>query len=44
MKRENWGERFDTITGQHADRLNEIGDAVSTGLGLYRRQFRAPKR
>jgi hypothetical protein len=44
MKRETWNERYETITGKAADRLNEIGGAVSTGLGIYRRQFRAPKR
>jgi hypothetical protein len=44
MKRDRWSEQFEIITGKAADRLNEIGDAVSTGLGLYRHQFRAPKR
>jgi hypothetical protein len=44
MKRETWSDRFETITGKAADRLNEVGDAVSRGLGLYRQQFRAPKR
>jgi len=44
MKRETWSDRFETITGEAAERLNEIGDAVSRGLGLYRQQFRAPKR
>jgi len=44
IKREIWAERFETITGAAADRLNEIGIAINTGMGLYRRQYRASKR
>jgi hypothetical protein len=44
MKRETWNERFETITGEAADGLHEIGDAASHARGFYRQRFRAPKR
>ncbi len=44
IKREIWTNRFETITGQDADRFRELGDTISKSLGVYRRQFRAPKR
>jgi hypothetical protein len=44
IKREVWTERFDTITGDAAQRLHEIGNALAAGSNLYRREFRAPKR
>jgi hypothetical protein len=44
MKRDNWNEGFETITGEAVDRLHEIGDGMSNARGLYRQRFRAPKR
>jgi len=44
IRRETWTETFETITGPAADRFVEIGNAVAGGFGLYREQFRAPKR
>jgi hypothetical protein len=44
VKRDTWTERFETITGEAAARLREIGDAIAVGTGLYREKFRAPKR
>jgi hypothetical protein len=44
IRRERWTERYETITGPAAERFREIGEAVSAGTGLYRQQFRAPKR
>jgi hypothetical protein len=44
IKRETFGQRFETITGDAARRLHETASAVSREQGVYRRQFRAPKR
>jgi len=44
IRRENWTEQFETITGSMAERFREVGDAVTAGMGLYRQQFRASKR
>ncbi len=44
VKREIWSEQFETMTGEVAERLREIGHAISEGPGVYRRKFRAPKR
>ncbi|MFL6932077.1 MAG: hypothetical protein ACJ8FK_19360, partial [Xanthobacteraceae bacterium] len=44
IRRESWTEEFETITGATAERFREIGNAVTAGMGLYRHQFRAPKR
>jgi hypothetical protein len=44
IRRESWTDRFDTITGEAAERLHEIGTALAVGTDLYRREFRAPKR
>jgi len=44
IRRESWADRFETITGEAAERLHEIGNALATGSDLYRREFRAPKR
>ena len=44
IKREIWTDQFETITGPNADRFRELGDSISKSLGVYRRQFRAPKR
>src|SRR5215475_11366371 len=42
IKREVWTDRFETITGAAADRLKDVGDTITTGMGLYREQYRAP--
>jgi hypothetical protein len=44
IRRECWEEQFETITGPAVERFREIGDGVAAGTGLYRQQFRAPKR
>jgi hypothetical protein len=44
VKRETWTERFETITGEAAQRLHEVGNELAAGFNLYRRDFRAPKR
>jgi len=44
IRREAWSDRFETITGEAAERLHEIGNALVTGMDLYRREYRAPKR
>jgi hypothetical protein len=44
IRRESWTETFETVTGALAERFREVGDAVTEGTGLYRHQFRAPKR
>jgi hypothetical protein len=44
IRREVFGERFETITGEMAGRFREINDAVAAEPGVYRRQFRAAKR
>jgi hypothetical protein len=44
IRRESWVEQFETITGATAARFREMGEAVAAGTGLYRQQFRAPKR
>jgi hypothetical protein len=44
IRREVWSDKFETLTGSTAERFREIGEAVSAGTGLYRHEFRAPKR
>jgi len=44
FKRDRWIAQFGTITGEAAARLHETATAVSRARGVYRRQFRAPKR
>jgi hypothetical protein len=44
IRREAWSDKFETITGEVAERLHEIGNALVTGMDLYRREYRAPKR
>ncbi len=44
IRRESWVEQFETVTGATAARFREMGEAVAAGMGLYRQQFRAPKR
>jgi hypothetical protein len=44
IKRDLWEGRFETITGDAILRLQETSAAVINERGVYRRQFRAPKR
>ncbi|MEA2989209.1 MAG: hypothetical protein QOG83_1920 [Alphaproteobacteria bacterium] len=44
VKRESWAGRFETISGDAVARLQETAAAVVNERGVYRRQFRAPKR
>ena len=44
IRRQIWTEQFETITGETAARFREMGNAITGGMGLYREQFRAPKR
>jgi hypothetical protein len=44
VKREMWSARFGTITGDAVVRLQVTAAAVTSERGVYRRQFRAPKR
>ena len=44
VKRELWTGRFDTIVGDAVSRLQENTTAPDNDPGIYRRQFRAPKR
>jgi hypothetical protein len=44
VKRELWSAVFGTITGDAVARLQDTSAAVNSERGIYRRQFRAPKR
>jgi hypothetical protein len=44
VKRELWTGRFDTIVGDAIGHLQETTAAKPNDPGIYRRQFRAPKR
>lgn len=44
VKREIWGERFDTLSSESAARLSETAKSIASEPGIYRRNFRAPKR
>ena len=44
LKRDTWAARFETIDAAAAARLQELSVAVTQEQGIYRRQFRAPKR
>jgi hypothetical protein len=44
VKRELWSAQFATITGDAVARLQVTAAAVTSERGVYRRQFRAPKR
>jgi len=44
VKREVWNADFDELTAEGFARLIETQDATSHETGVYRRQFRAPKR
>jgi hypothetical protein len=44
LKRDTWTAQFEAIDGPAAARLQELSMAVALEEGIYRRQFRAPKR
>jgi len=44
VKREFWTGQFETISGGAVGRLQTTSAAVTSERGVYRRQFRAPKR
>jgi hypothetical protein len=44
IKRESWGGRCDVLSDEGVKRLIEINEALRGGTGVYRHQFRAPKR
>jgi hypothetical protein len=44
VKRENWTARFDVLSGDASDRVIKTRIAIGRETGVYRRDFRAPKR
>ena len=44
IKREAWTERFDVMSGEDTSRMIKTRTAIGQETGVYRRQFRAPKR
>ena len=44
VKRELWNARFETLSGDALTRMIETQDVMAREQGVYRRQFRAPKR
>ena len=44
IKRENWVEQFDVLSEQASQRLLATAGAIAEEKGVYRREFRAPKR
>ena len=44
IRRDIWTARFGLIEGDAVGRLQELSRAVLQETGVYRRQFRAPKR
>jgi len=44
VKRESWGARFERLTEDDSKQMTATRDAIERELGVYRRQFRAPKR
>jgi len=44
LRRGIWNARYETIGGEGISRLQETAAAVTSEHGVYRRQFRAPKR
>jgi hypothetical protein len=44
VKRENWGGRFEALSGDLSKRVVETRDAINRSTDVYRHQFRAPKR
>ena len=44
VKRESWTASFQTLSAAENARLIQVRDAIARESGVYRRQFRAPKR
>jgi hypothetical protein len=44
VKRESWTGRFDVLSAEATERMTEIRTAIARETGVYRRQFRMPKR
>jgi hypothetical protein len=44
VKREIWAMRTETLTDEESRRVHDLSRAVVRDTGIYRRQFRAPKR
>lgn len=44
IKRENWTASFETLSGEGVVQLFETQDAMSRETGIYRHQYRMPKR
>jgi hypothetical protein len=44
IKRENWLERFATLSAEDTERIVKTRDAIAREPDVYRRRFRAPKR
>jgi hypothetical protein len=44
VRRESWTERFEVLSAEATARLTKTRGAIVRETGIYRRQFRAPKR
>ena len=44
VKREKWAARFETLSSDATARLTETAMSIANEFGIYRREFRAPKR
>lgn len=44
VKREKWPLQFEALTNEAKDRVYETGTSIAQDTGVYRHQFRAPKR
>jgi hypothetical protein len=44
IKRENWIEQFGVLSEQDSQRLLATASTIAEETGIYRREFRAPKR
>jgi len=44
VKRESWAAHFEALSGETTARMLKTREALGRETGLYRRQFRAPKR
>lgn len=44
LRRERWADRCETIAGDAVHRLRTLSSNISHETGIYRHQFRAPKR
>jgi hypothetical protein len=44
VKREKWAARFEPLSNEAAARLHDTAMSIANEFGIYRREFRAPKR